>query len=113
MLDLGMRRPVTLSLEKVESRLRREHSATPSVRRRWASPAHPKRALALDARPEGDGRVLSMIEERQLKLHTPVLPEPQELLVRRISGREGLSELFEYQVTLVSLSEDVDFSQVL
>jgi type VI secretion system secreted protein VgrG len=54
-----------------------------------------------------------MDEERQLTLHSPVLPEPQTLLVKRISGNEGLSQLFEYDVTLVSRSEEVEFKKVL
>jgi type VI secretion system secreted protein VgrG len=54
-----------------------------------------------------------MANERQLTLHSPVLSGDQALVVRRIEGREGLSQLFHYDVTLYAHSEDVDFSQVL
>jgi type VI secretion system secreted protein VgrG len=65
-----------------------------------------------------------MPNERQLTLHTPAQfcsrAEPrastsgnQALLVRRIEGREGLSQLFTYDVTLYAKSENVKFSEVL
>jgi type VI secretion system secreted protein VgrG len=54
-----------------------------------------------------------MPNDRQLTLHTPTLVGSQALLVRRIEGHEGLSQLFRYDVTLYAKSDSVDFSQVL
>lgn len=51
--------------------------------------------------------------DRQLTLHSPTLGGDQQLFVRRIAGREALSELFAYEVTLYCKSDSVDFSKLL
>lgn len=51
--------------------------------------------------------------ERQLTLYKPSLSGDQQLFVRRIEGREAISELFAYEVILYSKSDNVDFGKVL
>lgn len=53
------------------------------------------------------------MSDRQLTLYSPALDGKQALLVRQLEGREAISELFAYQVTLYSASDEVDFSKVL
>src|SRR5688500_6635958 len=53
------------------------------------------------------------MSERQLTLHAPALDGDQQLFIRRIEGREAISELFSYTVTLYARSGAVDFSKVL
>jgi type VI secretion system secreted protein VgrG len=53
------------------------------------------------------------MKERQLTLHAPVLGGDQQLFVRGIEGREAISELFAYEVTLYAKSDNVDFAKVL
>jgi type VI secretion system VgrG family protein len=68
------------------------------------------------SRPSMEERMMAALtpQERQVKLSCPSLDGSlHELLFRKMSGDEGLSQLFKYEVELVSKSPNVPMEDVL
>src|SRR4051812_44953754 len=54
-----------------------------------------------------------MLTDRQIKMHLPPAMEKEALLFHRLTGSEGLSRLFEYEVELLSHQDDLDIDKIL